>query len=83
MQLFVFVALWFFAYFLARARLSESFKFNRFIPGMLFFRISLTAAILWQVFIELSFNSDVVEWIDVASRITLYFGIVQMFLDIL
>ena len=82
MPSFLLILLWLLTFALGRIRSSASWNYSHFIPGMLFFRISLTAAILGRLLVEVSFNRDVIGWIGLVAEVSLYFGLVELVLDI-
>lgn len=83
MPLFFLVLLWLLTFVLARARRSETFRFSRWIPGMLFFRIALTAAVLSRVLLMVEQQGEVLVWLRLVQSEALYVALVEVSLDLL
>ena len=83
MSLFLLVLLWLLTFVLGRARQSRSFKYSRWIPGMLFFRVSLSAAILMRLLLLFEQQGDALIWLRLVESGALYVALVEVFLDVL
>ena len=83
MQLVLLVLLWLLTFVLGRARRSETFKFARWIPGMLFFRIALTAAVLSRLLLIFEQQGEVLVWLRLVESAALYVAFVEFSLDLL
>jgi len=83
MQLISLIALWLLLFAFGRLRSSRRRRFSRFIPGVLFFQVSLTAALLSRLFAAMEFSGDVVDWIGIVERIALYIAFVELMLDLI
>ena len=83
MSLFLLVLLWLLTFVLGRARQSRSFKYSRWIPGMLFFRVSLSAAILTRLLLLFEQQGDALIWLRLVESGALYVALVEVFLDVL
>ena len=83
MSLFWLVLLWLLTFVLGRARQSRSFKYSRWIPGMLFFRVSLSAAILMRLLLLFEQQGDALIWLRLVESGALYVALVEVFLDVL
>ena len=81
MPFFLLILLWLLTIGLGRIRSNPSWKYSHFIPGMLFFRVSLTSAVLERLFDGMSFSPDIVSWANLVAEIALYFGLVELVLD--
>lgn len=81
MPSFALILLWLLTIALGRVRSNAAMKYGHFIPGMLFFRVSLTAAILGRLFVGMSFSQDIISWANLVAEISLYFGLVELVLD--
>ncbi|QNI74821.1 mechanosensitive ion channel family protein [Synechococcus sp. NOUM97013] len=83
MSLFWLVLLWLLTFVLGRVRQSRSFKYSRWIPGMLFFRVSLTAAILTRLLLLFEQQGEALIWLRLVESGALYVALVEVFLDVL
>ncbi|QNI86511.1 cyclic nucleotide-regulated small-conductance mechanosensitive ion channel [Synechococcus sp. PROS-7-1] len=83
MLLVLLVLLWLLTFVLGRARRSESFKFAQWIPGMLFFRIALTAAVLSRLLLMFEQQGEVLVWLRLVESAALYVAFVEFSLDLL
>ena len=83
MSLFLLVLLWLLTFVLGRVRQSRSFKYSRWIPGMLFFRVSLTAAILTRLLLLFEQQGEALIWLRLVESGALYVAFVEVFLDVL
>lgn len=83
MPLFFLVLLWLLTFVLARARRSETYRFSRWIPGMLFFRIALTAAVLSRVLLMVEQQGEALVWLRLVQSAALYVALVEVSLDLL
>ena len=83
MSLVLLVLLWLLTFVLGRVRQSRSFKYSRWIPGMLFFRVSLTAAILTRFLLLFEQQGEALVWLRLVEGGALYVALVEVFLDVL
>ena len=81
MSLFFLVLLWLLTFVLARARRSRSFRYGRWIPGMLFFRVSLTAAILSRLVLLFEQQGEALIWLRLVETGALYVALFEVALD--
>ena len=81
MPLFLLVLLWLLTFVLGRARRSHSFRYGRWIPGMLFFRVSLTAAILSRLVLLFEQQGEALIWLRLVEIGALYVALVEVALD--
>ncbi len=83
MPLFLLVLLWLLTFVLGRVRRSRAWRFSRWIPGMLFFRVSLTAAVLSRLLLIFEQQGDALTWLQLIGSAALYVALVECFLDLL
>ena len=68
---------------LGRIRQLGSSRLSRFIPSMVFFRVSLAAALLSRGLAAAGLEGDVVNWIAVVAKTGLYVAFVELALDVI
>ena len=66
---------------LGRVRQLGSSRLSRFIPSMVFFRVSLAAALLSNGLQGAGLKGDIVDWIAVVAKTGLYVAFVELALD--
>ena len=81
MSFFLLVLLWLLTFVLGRVRQSRSFKYSRWIPGMLFFRVSLTAAILTRLLLLFEQQGEALVWLRLVESGALYVALVASIPD--
>ena len=67
---------------LGRIRQLGSSRLSRFIPSMVFFRVSLAAALVSNVVTASGLEGDIVNWIAVIAKTGLYVAFVELGLDV-
>ena len=80
---FVLFSLWLLTFVLGRLRQQGKRRFSRFIPSMVFFRVSLTAALLSKALAISGLQGDIVDWIGIVSKTGLYVAFVELVLDVI
>jgi len=68
---------------LGRIRQSGSSRLSRLIPSMVFFRVSLAAALLSKGLQGAGLEGDIVDWIAVVAKTGLYVAFVELALDVI
>ena len=68
---------------LGRIRQLGSSRLSRFIPSMVFFRVSLAAALLSNGLQGAGLEGDIVDWIAVVAKTGLYVAFVELALDVI
>jgi len=68
---------------LGRIRQLGSSRLSRFIPSMVFFRVSLAAALLSRGLTAAGLENDIVNWIAVVAKTGLYVAFVELALDVI
>ena len=68
---------------LGRIRQLGSSRLSRFIPSMVFFRVSIAAALLSRGLAAAGLEGDVVNWIAVVAKTGLYVAFVELALDVI
>ena len=68
---------------LGRIRQLGSSRLSRFIPSMVFFRVSIAAALLSRGLIAAGLEGDIVNWIAVVAKTGLYVAFVELALDVI
>ncbi len=68
---------------LGRIRRLGSSRLSRFIPSMVFFRVSLAAALLSRGLTAAGLEGDIVNWIAVVAKTGLYVAFVELALDVI
>ena len=67
---------------LGRMRQQGRTRLSRFIPSMVFFRVSLAAALVSNVVTASGLEGDIVNWIAVIAKTGLYVAFVELGLDV-
>ena len=75
--------LWLLTFALGRIRQLGKSRFSRFIPSMVFFRVSLAAALLSRGLTAAGLENDIVNWIAVVAKTGLYVAFVELALDVI
>ena len=68
---------------LGRIRQLGSSRLSRFIPSMVFFRVSIAAALLSRGLTAAGLEGDIVNWIAVVAKTGLYVAFVELALDVI
>ena len=82
MEIFLFFILWSLSFLLGHWRQQGTQRFTRLIPSMLFFRVSLTAALLNLLVTASGLQGDFVGWLSVVAKTGLYVALVELALDL-
>ena len=83
MPLFLLVVLWLLTFVLGRIRQLQAWRFSRWIPGMVFFRVSLTAALLGRLLLLFGQRGDLLSWLRLVEVAAFYVALVELLLDLL
>lgn len=83
MGIFILLILWSLTFLLGRWRQQGTRRFSRWIPSMVFFRVSLTAALLSRLVTASGLQGDFVGWFAVVAKTGLYVAFVELVLDLL
>ena len=68
---------------LGRIRQLGSSRLSRFVPSMVFFRVSIAAALLSRGLSAAGLEGDIVNWIAVVAKTGLYVAFVELALDLI
>ena len=77
------VVLWLLTFVLGRIRQLQLWRFSRLIPSMVFFRVSITAALISRFLVIAGIQGDVVDWIRLVAKTGIYVAVVEIFLDLI
>ena len=83
MGFLILVTIWLFTFALGRWRQLGTRRFSRFIPSMVFFRVSLTAALLNRLVTASGVQGNFVGWFAVVAKTGLYVAFVELILDLI
>ena len=83
MPLFLLLLLWLSTFVLGRIRQLQTWRFSRWIPGMVFFRVSLTAALLGRLLVMFGQQGDLLSWLRLVEVAAFYVALVELLLDLL
>ena len=76
-------ALWVLTFVLGRIRQLQLWRFSRLIPSMVFFRVSITAALISRFLVAAGIQGDVVDWIRLVAKTAVYVAVVEIILDLI
>ena len=82
MPLVLLVLLWLLTFVLGRIRQLQTIAFSRWIPGMVFFRVSLTAAVLSRLLLMFGQQGDLLGWLRLVEVAAFYVALVELLLDL-
>ena len=77
------IALWLLTFVLGRIRQLQLWRFSRLIPSMVFFRVSITAALISRFLVAAGIQGDVVDWIRLVAKTAVYVAVVEIILDLI
>ena len=77
------VVLWLLTFVLGRIRQLQLWRFSRLIPSMVFFRVSITAALISRFLVIAGIQGDVVDWIRLVAKTGIYVAVVEIVLDLI
>ena len=83
MPLLLLVLLWLLTFVLGRISQVQTWRFSHWIPGMVFFRVSLTAAVLSRLLQLFGQQGDALSWLRLVERAAFYVALVELLLDLL
>ena len=83
MEIFLLFILWSLTFLLGRWRQQGAQRFTRLIPSMVFFRVSLTAALLSRLITASGLRGEFVGWLEVVAKTGLYVALVELALDLI
>ena len=75
--------LWVLTFVLGRVRVLQSWRYSRWIPGMVFFRVSLTAAVLSRILLGFGLQGDLFNWVRLVEIAAFYVALVEILLDLI
>ena len=67
---------------LGRWRQLGTRRFSRLIPGMTFFRVALSAALISRILIGFGVQGDFLNWITALAKMGLHVALVELLLDL-
>ncbi|MGB1417196.1 MAG: cyclic nucleotide-binding domain-containing protein [Synechococcus sp.] len=82
MPLLLLVLLWLLTFVLGRISQVQTWRFSHWIPGMVFFRVSLTAAVLSRLLQIFGQQGDVLSWLRLVELAAFYVALVELLLDL-
>lgn len=83
MPLALLVLLWLLTFVLGRISQVQTWRFSHWIPGMVFFRVSLTAAVLSRLLQMFGQQADFLSWLRLVEIAAFYVALVELLLDLL
>ena len=82
MGIFTLFLLWSLTFLLGRWKRQGVWRFSCLIPGMVFFRVLLTAALLSHLVAASGLQGDFVGWLAVVARTGFYVAFAELVLDL-